>query len=482
MKNKIISVFLLLFLGFSLSFVYAEETTVLEGDINGNGVINSIDFKMLWEYLQSNQDKLYDQRIDMNGDGIINTVDLEILKHHVSTLELHGFYPKESFKANNFNQKHMLKYFNDLSFAFYDVLYNSSLDEKHSVSISSMIFNANHMEAIQAAKQNNIPIRFNLYAKMSELKNILPFEEKRHHLIQLTIDMLSQEIVKDTETYWDGVVIDFEELRNTRMNPNDGTRENVLYEGKLMSEWYIQFLQELRQALDLSEKGLDVYAAVPFSNYYDAYNYREIANIVDRIIVMAHDYEPKQNIPKSDVMLYLNNPSYVDSLAPITKIDKVIKTLTNEETGIQDPKKVILQISFGTAQWKFPNVEKAEDWAMISSETEGKYSTPSYEQIYQRMVSQIDTGVPNYIKELESPYIVYHNSMDKSYNFILYEDSRSVAEKIKKTQEAGFSGLSLWSLGRIPSYENPIRDSISLELHFDVWSQVLESMGIKHIN
>ena len=92
---------------------------------------------------------------------------------------------------------------------------------------------------------------------------------------------------------------------------------------------------------------------------------------------MAHDYEPKGSITKSDVMLYLKNPAFVDSLAPASRIEKGIQALTNQETGIQDLKKIILQISFGTAQWKFPNIEKPEDWEKLSPETVGNYSTPS---------------------------------------------------------------------------------------------------------
>lgn len=176
-------------------------------------------------------------------------------------------------------------------------------------------------------------------------------------------------------------------------------------------------------------------------------------------------------------MLYLKNPAFVDSLAPASRIEKAIQALTNQETGIQDPKKIILQISFGTAQWKFPNIEKPEDWEKLSPETVGNYSTPSYTQIYQRMTSSLDPAIPSYIKVLESPYIAYYNSVDKSYNFILYEDSRSVAEKIKKVREAGLGGISLWSLGRIPAYENPIRDSSTLELYMNVWTQILESAG-----
>ena len=483
MSKKIFLISLLLFLVISLSIVFAEETDALKSDINGNGIVNDIDLRILSEYLGLTQtDVLYEQRKDLNGDGIIDTIDLELLRQNITTLGLHGFYPKEIFKANNFNQKHLLKYFNDLSFAFYDVLYDASTDKNEGVGISPMIMNENHLESLQISKQNNIPIRFNVFSEMSVLKNILPFEEKRQQLIQLMMDRMNQEIAKGTGIYWDGLVIDFEELRDTRINSIDGIRENTLYEGKRMSEWYVQFLQEIRQALSAAETGKDLYVAVPYSTYYDGYNYREIGNVADKVIVMAHDYEPKRSIRKSDVMLYLNNPSFVDSLASITRIDKAIQGLTNQETGIQDPKKVILQISFGTAQWKFPDVEKPEDWERIASETAGNYSTPSYVQIYQRMTSPIDPGIPNYIKALESPYMVYYNSIDKSYNFILYEDSRSVAAKIKKVQEAGFGGISLWSLGRIPIYENPIGDRSTLELYLDVWSQVLESVGLKWIN
>ena len=485
MMKKVSFIFFLLCLGIFLGFSSAEEINTLKGDMNGNGVVNYIDYRMLSEYLNLvGSDAPYDSNKDLNSDGIVDAADLESLGLEINSLELHGFYPKEIFKTNNFNQKHLLKYFNDLSFAFYDVTYNDLSIENYGIGINSTIFNENNIEALEIAKQNQIPIRFNVFSNMGVLKNILPFEERRQQLIYMIMGIMNQEILKDTGLYWDGMVIDFEELRNTNsaMNPVTGIRETTLYDGKLMSELYTLFLQELKQAISSAGAGKDLYVAVPYSSYYDGYNYREIGNIADKVIVMAHDYEPKHNIKKSDVMLYLNNPTLVNSIAPVSKIDSAIQALTNQETGIQDPKKIILQISFGTAQWKFANIEKPEDWQTISGETVGNYSTPSYSQIYQRMISETDQGDPNYIKPLESPYMTYYNSVDKSYNFILYEDSRSVAEKIKKAQEAGFGGISIWSLGRIPSYQNPADNNGTKELYFDVWTQILQSVNLKFIS
>ncbi|MFZ5967729.1 MAG: glycosyl hydrolase family 18 protein [Bacillota bacterium] len=478
--KKICFVFFILLLGIAPVISSAEEISMLKGDINENGIVNDIDLRILSEHLSLTDGNMqYDASKDLNDDGIIDALDLEMLAQGISGQKLHGFYPKEVFKSNNFNQKDLIKYFNDVSFAFYDVTYDAGMLENYGIKINSTLLDENHIEALQIAKQNNIPIRFNVFSNMGVLKNVLPFEERRQQLIHMMMDIMNQEIIKDIGIYWDGLVIDFEELRNTATNPVTGIRENTLYDGKLMSELYIQFLQELKQALSSTGAGKDLYAAVPFSTYYDGYNYRAIGEIADKVIVMAHDYEPKYSIKKSDVMLYVNNPAFVDSLASITRIDKAIHALTNPETGIQDTQKIILQISFGTAQWKFPNIEKPEDWQTVPLQTAGIYSTPSYGQIYQRMTSQLDPGVPNYIKPLESPYLAYYNSTDKTYNFILYEDSRSVEEKIKKAQEAGIGGISIWSLGRIPSYQNPTNENGTNELYFDVWTQILQSVNLK---
>ncbi len=477
MLKKIIVVFSLLLLLCPFFVANAEEISTLKGDINGNGVINTIDLNLLSEKWCSSSDNMeYKSNEDVNDDGVVNDLDVESLKMSINSLKIHGFYPKEIFKAKNSNQKHFIKYFEDLSFALYDITYDTTNIENNEIIINSPHSNEDYIEALKISRENEVPIRFNLFSDMRTLKNILPFEEKRKQLIQMTVDIMNEEVFEGTEIYWNGLVIDFEQLKNTGTNPINGIKEDILYNGRLMSEHYTQFLQELKQAIYSQGMKKDLYVAVPYSTYYNGYNYREIGNIADKVIVMAHDYEPKKSIKKSDVMLYLNNPTFVNTIAPIDKIENAINTLTNSETGIQDPKKIILQISFGTAQWKFPNIENAEDWQQTSLVTTGVYSTPSYGQIYQRMISEIDPGIPNYIKPLESPYMEYYNSIDKSYNFILYEDSRSVTEKIKRAKDSGIGGISIWSLGRIPEYEDIVSTNGTRELYLDIWSKILETI------
>ncbi|AOT70741.1 glycosyl hydrolase family 18 protein [Geosporobacter ferrireducens] len=458
--------------------VHGQTNQQIPGDINGNGVVNRNDLLLLSESHGVNSNDLsYDNAMDLNGDGVIDLNDSEILMQQIGPLTLHGFYPKEIFKSNQMNQKHLIKYFDDISFAFADVKFDSLSAENYGIKISKAALTEEHIDALKQAKENHIPIRLNILSTMNALKNILPYQEKRDYLIDSILRLLDEEII-DGQLYWDGLVIDFEELRDTQISAGTGVAEKVAYDGKYMSELYVTFLKDLKERIHIQDSSKDLYIAVPYSPYYDGYNYRELGAVADKIILMAHDYEPKGNIKKSDVLLYLKNPNLVNSLAPINRVEKAIQALTDKETGVEDPQKILLQISFGTAQWKFNNVKSQEDWSNIVGETQGVHTTPSYSQIHSRMTRDVDRGIPNYIEVLGSPYISYYNSEDQSFNFILYEDSRSITEKIIKAKEAGIGGISLWSLGRIPEYPDMTDNG---ELFLNAWTQIIDTIGLKYI-
>jgi len=73
--------------------------TLLCGDINGNGAINSADLNILWSsanYLKSVNDPGVNKLADLNGDGVINSADLNILWSSANYLKGDVIYTLDS--------------------------------------------------------------------------------------------------------------------------------------------------------------------------------------------------------------------------------------------------------------------------------------------------------------------------------------------------------------------------------------------------
>ena len=74
----------------TLYAVWEKEITVIYGDINGDGKINTVDLAMLRKYLANRNPATGESSVsvgagaDVNGDGKINTVDLAMLRKHLA--------------------------------------------------------------------------------------------------------------------------------------------------------------------------------------------------------------------------------------------------------------------------------------------------------------------------------------------------------------------------------------------------------------
>lgn len=237
---------------------------------------------------------------------------------------------------------------------------------------------------------------------------------------------------------FDGVVIDFENMS-----------------GDILRNAFNEFLYELKTELKKYNKSLWVAVhprRAPGQGYYDAYDYKTIGEIADRIILMAHDYSAKQLTDEEKDSGY-----YITPLTPIKEVYFALKSITDEKDGVEDPSKVLLQISFDSAQWKLK---------------EGKVTNslpfrPDYEAIIQRLLKE-GTEIL-YSKIDENPYARYIDPTDGTVNIIWYEDSRSVEWKIKLAKLFDIGGISIWRLGNIPNSEK--------RLYMDVWDTITTSIN-----
>ncbi len=389
-------------------------------------------------------------------------------------LELHAFYPAQMTFSDN--TKKYIDALDSISFAWgriYSDLEQGVVTELGKNGNTMFYYPEDYIDVLKYAKSMNKSLQLNVFSDSTNAVKILPYKEQREKAIAVITDSLTSDVTSGSAIYFDGVVIDIEGLQN-----KDNKGNLINYNGKAISAWYTQFLKELKIQLKAINKQLFV-AVNPLLNY-SGYDYKEIASVADRMIIMAHDYEPVTKLSKAQVMEYTGyNSLYpIDSLSPIKKIKMVMEDVKKYVDKV-NYKKVMLQINFDAAQWRY-SVESAADWyktpgTLLSME---ERNTPTYEMIASRVknADKKASGMTyGYNNELQSPFVQFFNVPDKTYNVLLYEDAKSVTAKIDLIKQYGLGGVSLWSLGNVPDYTDKISKAYGLNL----WDTIITKLPIK---
>ncbi len=259
--------------------------------------------------------------------------------------------------------------------------------------------------------------------KDTDASAIISDAQKRRAAVGVIADAANHGIAQNGSfVVFDGVVLDFETLKGAQSKNN-----------------YNEFLAALKESLVAT--GKLIYVAVHPSmslgrDSYDGYDYKTIGAIADKVILMAHDYNPKAL--STDEM---DRGIVMTPLAPIEDVYYALSAVTDAKTGVTDKSKIVLQLNFASAQWKL------QGGKVINS----KPFLPGYDAI----VSRIKTGAEmKYSIKHESPYITFRNESDNTDNVVWYENTRSVEAKIKLSGMFGIGGISLWRLGIVPDYES----------------------------
>ncbi len=252
-------------------------------------------------------------------------------------------------------------------------------------------------------------------------------------------------ITKDAETaVFDGVVIDFENLR-----------------GEKLRQGFNEFLKELDTALEAEGKKLFVavhslYHPKRSSASIDGYDYKTIGSIADKVILMAHDYNAT-SLSKAEMAAGVT----MTPLTPIEDVYYALEAITDTNTGIQDKSKIMLQISFDWVVWK------KKDGKTINS-VPARFNLENFIKLLQT-----NQNIQyNYSEINENPYIKYIEADTGNENTVWYENTRSVMEKVRLARLFGLQGISLWRLGQIP--DMPSEAGYNYEM--DVWQNLLSEM------
>jgi len=367
--------------------------------------------------------------------------------------ELHAFYAIKSY-----DQIGMIQNLDSVSFGWSRLEYDDN-SGRLSVAItrngkSDFFIPEGYTEPLNSARQSNLPVQLNFFAsnetkiqnpstgeKLGIVECLLTDESTQSEIIKQAVQALNNSQIENDVITFDGIVVDFENLR-----------------GEKLKKLYNEFLLKLKDELLKNNKKLYVAVHPKRGNgqaYYDGYDYRTIGEIADRVILMAHDYNAVRLTEGEMASGYNDTP-----LTPISEIYYALKAIADKNTGVTDLSKVWLQISFDAVQWKM---------------TEGKVINqnafhPSYAQLRDRMTkNEPDSGLSmSYSERLQNPWLTYYNNSDGTDNIIWYEDTRSVNAKIKLAKLFGINGISLWRLGNIPDFE----DLSGSNAYLNVWQAI----------
>jgi internalin A len=401
------------------------------------------------------------------------TFTLETQAVAAQKLELHAFYPT-GLAFSTQSQKY-IDSLDSISFAW-GRLYADHLDGVNTTlgenGNTMFYYPKDYVDVLKYTKSKNKAIQLSIYSDSENAAKILPYKEQRVTAINTIIEFLKKDVSNGDQIYFDGIVIDIEGLQNKDLKGN-----TIMVNGQTLGSWYTQFLKELKSELNKINKKMFV-AVNPLLNY-KGYDYKEIAATADKMLVMAHDYEPVTKLNKTQILNYTGydciNP--IDSLAPIKKIQLAMEDV-KKYVKTSDLKKVILQLNFDVAQWWFA-IPAGASWNKISKlamSMEAR-NTPTYKMINDLVQNKDGKGVGisyGFNNELQSPFIQYFNRTNNTQNIIIYENSKSIKSKMDLVKKYGLGGISLWSLGNVPDYA----DTTAKVYGLDVWSSILSSLSL----
>lgn len=342
---------------------------------------------------------------------------------------VHGFYAFSSY-----SQKEMASKMDAVSFGWSRMEYS----DDEGVIVNTTAANDNewsvpegYTDIVEYLNDNSVNTNLNIYMSASESDDaeiILGSEENREEAVDVIIEELTVDYNQLGYNPYDGVTIDFENLRGN------------------MRDNFTEFLRKLNQELDLIGKNLYVTVQPNMKNstYFDGYDFKAIGEIADKVILMAYDYNAK-SIPQ-DVM----DSGFTTT--PVTPFDEVyyaLKTITDDITGVANKNKVVLGISMSNIGWTVVD-------GQITNSRGNTYS-------YSEIADMIDDGAEvKYSDKYKNPYLIYDS--DDGKEIVWYENSRSIADKVKLAEMLGVRGISVWRLGLIPQESGEL----------DIWNGIME--------
>ncbi len=334
--------------------------------------------------------------------------------------ELHGCYAISSS-----SQSQLMSQMDSVSFGWSRLTLDNGQAVLNTTSKDNNEFRvpSGFTEPIAAAKANGATVQLMVYADnatMTEqgplLTTVLTDSALRTQAVQAIVSQVNQTAKDGESVSFDGVVIDFEAMKGSDLKLAFNT-----------------FLSELKSQLGGKSLYVTVHPMRDDQAYYDAYDYRTIGQLADKVILMVSDYYAKSLTQAEMDMGYTMTP-----LSPLNEVYYGLKQITDPNTGVGDTSKIWLQVSMDTVQWKL------QDGKVIN---QTPYH-PTYDAVSARLAMGVEDFYPNYSY---NPYARYHDDSDNTDNVLWYEDARSIQAKLELARLFGIQGVSVWRLGTIPN-------------------------------
>lgn len=215
---------------------------------------------------------------------------------------------------------------------------------------------------------------------------------------------------------YDGLIIDFEELKN-------GTGS---YRDK-----FNQFLKKLKEKMPAGKK---LTVCLPPKRkspivYADGYDYSYIGKIADEIILMAHTYESTDGSIKAS--------------APIGYVKEALEFALKEI-----PKeKILLQVNMSTVRWRDGKLLDRPSYAEMLAALDGKASDQvkviSVTPKDKRYNDEMQVGYASLTHEIR----IANGSTKVVTDEFYFETAQSIARKRALSGEMNIKGMSVWRLG-----------------------------------
>lgn len=328
---------------------------------------------------------------------------------------IHGFYAFSSY-----SQRDLAADMDAVSFGWSRMEYSN----EEGVVVNTTAGNDNewrvpegYTDIVEYLRDNGVLMNLNVYMSASEsddAEEILLNEDNRREAVETIIDELTVDYRQLGYNPYDGVTIDFENLR-----------------GSEMREGFTAFLDELNYELDAIGKSLYVAVQPVISDgaYFDGYDFTAIGQVCDRMIVMAYNYNASSMTAEE-----MESGFTITPVTPFNEVYYALKTVIDSGT---DKDKIVLGLSMSNIGWTTEN-------GVVINEIGSTYS---YDDISDMISSGAETL---YSERYRNPSLTY--SVGTETETVWYENAQSIEDKIELAKMLGIDGISVWRLGLIPDY------------------------------
>jgi len=336
-------------------------------------------------------------------------------KMNVDTDFVHGFYAISSY-----SQLDLAENMDAVSAGWSRMTWDgeTALLSTTSVNGNEYAIPSGYGEVTDTLAENGVPLNLCVYMDASGgVAELLASEAGRAQAVDQIIHELTVSYKTIRRNPYSGVTIDFEGI-------GSGNREN-----------FVTFLSQLSAQLkDLPDRPLSLYVCVQpvpsdSSVYWNAYDYQSIGALADKVILMAHDYDPR-------VLENYQSGTYYEHCATVP-LGGIYLDLRDVIEWVE-PEKVVLAFSARNIAWQID-----EDGNLVSR-TPVSVST----ETTAKRLAQRDT-VKGWSQANQQSYAIY-TTEDGSRYFLWYQDGRSVQQELQTAKLLGVTGISLWRLGTIP--------------------------------